>query len=475
MVTTTNQKSSSHYSLQSNPSSRNDSSNTPRRYRGFSTSISSLFLDETIVCPSIAWCGILSSSRTEHLLYVRDERRKVEGLRPPSRFLSVSLGLLMICIMMTYVIWGFGSGSSSSNNSSSAGSYYGNDGNTYSYYNINNNDRKLDSWTMVSSSEQIGYVPHVMRFKDYHRLFWIPLFRMLQNIQYSYQEISTNHIMTMSNTTNIDRRGLQTDIFGNQEVASDIRSILCLLFIVLLAIYGRRKRMLTRFEILRARAADDRMSYGKNVSDVITDGKRCGDICSHALCGLYPVDISKEENIEDRPIQDCMNSSMSMFSSCCFGMCCKMWFQCFSICAVAQEAREVRLLLPPFAQRIDYITHQPFEEYFQNIYMLRKSYKSSFGNDVGGWRTHWGALSILSRRLLLFVIFTTLVIIFTIRFNHLAIFTWADFIILLLTFGQSFLVLGKNLRHSHFSISYFSSYIIYHRKVLFMAYFIKVI
>jgi hypothetical protein len=48
----------------------------PRRYRGFSTSLSSLFLDESIVCGAVSCWGLLLSSRTEHLL---DERNLITG------------------------------------------------------------------------------------------------------------------------------------------------------------------------------------------------------------------------------------------------------------------------------------------------------------------------------------------------------------------------------------------------------------
>jgi hypothetical protein len=425
-------KPPSGHETKSNTSSRGKlSSGTLKRYRGFSTSISSLFLDETIVCPSIAWCGILSSSRTEHLLYIRDERRKVQGLKSPSRILSFALGLLLLCIMLTYVVWGFGNTSSSGySNSSSTGTYYGYD-NSY-------NNRNLKREGAMFNKRKMEYVPHVMRFKDYHDAFWKPVCSMVKDILYQDSSETTNDI---SYTTEDTDRHLQSSIFGNQELASNIRWSLCLLFIILLGIFGRRKRMLTRFALLKARSADDRITYGKAMSNDQQNG-RCGDVCSHSLCGVYPVDNAHEDTNEVEH-QDCMNTAMSTFSSCCFGMCCKVWCQCFSMCAIAQEAREIRLLIPPFVQRMDYITHQPFEEYFRNIYMLRKNYKNSFGHDNGGWRLHLSALSILSRRILIFFVLTTLIIIFTVRFNQLTVFTLADFCILLLTFGQSFVVLGK--------------------------------
>ena len=49
----------------------------PNRYLGFSTSISSLFLDESIVCGALSCCGVILSSRTEHLLNERNIKRGV--------------------------------------------------------------------------------------------------------------------------------------------------------------------------------------------------------------------------------------------------------------------------------------------------------------------------------------------------------------------------------------------------------------
>ena len=47
----------------------------PRRYRGFSMSIPSLFLGKSIVCEALSCCGLLVSAQTEHLLNERNGRR----------------------------------------------------------------------------------------------------------------------------------------------------------------------------------------------------------------------------------------------------------------------------------------------------------------------------------------------------------------------------------------------------------------
>jgi len=84
----------------------------PLRYRGFSTSISSLFLDESIVCGAISCCGLLLSSRTEYLLNERNVKRgltrrgtKQGGSRAPSRILGVSLVVTIVLVVVSYVVW----------------------------------------------------------------------------------------------------------------------------------------------------------------------------------------------------------------------------------------------------------------------------------------------------------------------------------------------------------------------------------
>jgi len=79
-----------------------------RRYRGFSTSISALFEDETILCGAISCFGLLLSSRTEHLLQQRNQRRGVTAERTPSYILSVALLIVIILVSMSYLVFGNG-------------------------------------------------------------------------------------------------------------------------------------------------------------------------------------------------------------------------------------------------------------------------------------------------------------------------------------------------------------------------------
>mmetsp|Transcript_16382 Transcript_16382/g.31027 ORF Transcript_16382/g.31027 Transcript_16382/m.31027 type:complete len:931 (-) Transcript_16382:112-2904(-) len=428
-----------------------------KRYRGFSTSISSLFLDETIVCPSAAWCGILSSCRTEHLLHVRNKKRKVlvnqeeveKEFHGPSRILAICLLSTLVAIVITYVIWGFGSTSSFQTSN-----YYVNDNNYYNGY----DNRGLAYVIEKEHPRHDLYnhrIPNVMRFKDYRDRFWLPLETMAKDILFQGQQQLDHKDDSEQLQQQRYLLGGRTNFWNDQQVASNIRSILWVAFFLVLGIFGRRRRMKTRYAVLKARMEDDKAYYGvssssggsirnirrmrffKSGSKMERESKYDG-ACSHTLCGCYPVD-TVEESADEEP--DCVNLSFRKLFSLCCGICCRLWFQCLSICALAQEAREARLLLPPKDQRVDYLTHQPFEEYYKDVYLLRQHWKSSHDKKYS-WKSHFAALSKLSRYILATFIFATLIIIVTERLNPLAVFSWADACVLMMTFIQSFIVLG---------------------------------
>lgn len=76
----------------------------------------------------------------------------------------------------------------------------------------------------------------------------------------------------------------------------------------------------------------------------------------------------------------------------CKVMCCgciSSWCQCFGICAIAQEDRELQLMLTKEELQIDYITFQLFDEYYGHILRLKEEKIQSF-------RQHFASLSKLS-------------------------------------------------------------------------------
>lgn len=432
-------------SVQSSTTGKARSKVTIQRFRGFSTSISSLFLDEQVVCGAVSWFGLLASSRTEHLLNVRNASRRIthsEGHRAPSKILSMALFFSVILVSVTYTIWGFGGVYDETN--------YTDDG-----------YRKLEQANKWSLFPSYG----LMKVHDNSSL-WVPLKRMikhglpnkqtseanderkLEDYNYNENQYYENENQYYENEGNSDN-GQITSWQDNQDLASNIRTFICLAFLLLLGVVGRRRRMRTRYAIIRARLQDDRIYHGgARLTPAV--GSRSENqydgACSHTLCGCYPIDTLQEDT-EDvtRTKEDCVNTCFSFLSAACCGNRLKCWAQCGSVCALAQEAREARLLLATKLQRLDFITHQPFIEYYEDIYYLRRSNKGMLGSDIKnkGLGPHIRALSTLSRYILLLFITVTAVIILTERLNPRANFHWGDAFVLLMTFLQSFVVLGE--------------------------------
>ena len=387
-------------------------------------------------------------------MHLRNRRKKVntelKKFQGPSRILGIWFLFSVGGIVLTYIIWGFGSV-----HEENGYKYY-----DYGYY----YDRKLNG-----NGDELAFkqqrVPNVMTFEDYRQRFWIP-FEMVANDILQHNQQPQKPSTTLWEHS--QHRSLEEENFWtNQEIASNIRSIFCISFFLVLGIFGRRRRMKTRFAVLRARLEDDKVYYGTTLSPNSRrkrGNRRSGRMdredkydgaCSHNLCGCYQVDNNEkdddpedeDQNTHGREKEDCMNWGFAKLSSAFCGVCCNVWIQCFSICALAQEAREVRLLVPPRDQRVDYITHQPFEEYFKDVHFLRRKWKSNgvlkSGEGYGGWKSHLGALSKLSRYILITFLSVTAVIILTERVNPQAIFSWGDAFVLIMTFVQSFIVLGE--------------------------------
>jgi hypothetical protein len=518
-------------------------STTILRYRGFSTSIKNLFLDEGLVCASMGCFGLILSNRTEHLLQLRNDRRGVKWGRNssrrtlPSRIVAYALLLTLILIGITFVIWGFGSdsnnsnpfafnsynngGSSSSSNSNSGNYNYDDDGdgdganqnqNQNSNYNddggnddanynadgninddagnynddggynnddANNNDDGADDWNYYNNGgrqldpqitedslhsykkRQQHRVNGIFKIRDMKESLWEPAIDFLSDEWYRpYQERHLEDYVDDNYNYNDDNSG--TSGSSKRDMASDLRISLAFTFLIVLGILGRRRRMRTRYYLVRARAQEDHLFYASSG----TGTKRVGfqdsredqyeGACSHTLCGCYPTDPPREgDEIEDevqvnddgvsqrkkKPHnEDCIGRGFNCLLGFCCGFVCKCWFQCLSICALAQEAREMRLLVPTRFQRVDYITHQPFHEYQKEVNDLRRGWMGKT-RKKSGIMPHFNALSRLSRYILVISVSLTSIIAATLFFNPRASFSWPDIIILSATFLQSFLVL----------------------------------
>jgi hypothetical protein len=536
------------------PSHRKDEapSTTILRYRGFSTSTKSLFLDEALVCASMGCFGLILSNRTEYLLQLRNDRRGVQWGRSssrrtlPSRIVAYALLLTLLLIGITFVVWGFGSnnggnpfantwynsGGSGTTSKGSGGSsnnqnlddawnggnfyddvnandnaynddgnnnddgnknvddgannnyyynngyqqqQYDNDGNNgdnyngasdYYYTNFNATNNNGGRQLGRSSNKRHHPVNGVFKVRDMKEGLWEPAIDFLSDEWYRpFQErqVLLHDTRTLQNGRSRSYGSTNgSETARRRDLAADLRFSFIIAFLIVLGVLGRRRRMRTRYYLVRARAQEDHLFYASSGTGI----KRVGfqdsredqyeGACSHTLCGCYPVDPPREgDEIEDevqvgdegvsqrkkKPHhEDCVGRGFNCLLGLCCGFVCKCWFQCLSICALAQEAREIRLLVPTRFQRVDYITHQPFHEYQKDVNDLRKGWLGK-SRKKSGIMPHFNALSRLSRYILSLSVFVTLLIVFTLLFNPRASFSWPDAVILLATFLQSFLVI----------------------------------
>ena len=506
--------------LPSNATSNSVDVKTILRYRGFSTSVKSLFLDEPLVCASMGCFGLILSNRTEYLLQIRNERRGMLNPRRtsasrklPSRIVAYGLILTILLMFLTFLIWGFGTGHGLASeyyqgydyyDESEAGGdagYY-NENNNYGGYddNVNNGDgynndyynQQYDDYagggnddgngnqrlmrilqknlTMSQDTRFFHSANGIFKLRDTHERLWIPVMDFVKDEWYRDGE-------WVQSSEGIQRREQSSsyyDVVGDaqqeaeytihqRDIGSTARVVLLFAFLLLLGILGRRRRMRTRFYLVRARAQEDHLYYAssdvgasKKVAFDSTRENQYEGACTHTLCGCYPIDDTAEDGEDGEQVEvtddgifrrkkkryneDFVARGFNCFMASCCGVLCRCWFQCLSICALAQEAREIRLLLPPRYQRIDFITHQPFHEYEQKLTDLRLGFMGLIQMEKG-FAPHYQALSRLSRYIVVIGTLAIFALSMTLLFNPRAAFSWQDAVVLAATFLQSFLVL----------------------------------
>ena len=499
------------------------------RFRGFSTSIQSLFLDESLVCASMGCFGLLLSQRTEFLLDVRNRQRGLtrrsgnkSAHRHPSRLVAYALFAFLILMGFTFIVWGFGTNNAvqevfegdydileddnqvyyqsndddgryinddaaddaaandDGNQGDDGGNYQGDDGNynqgddggnqgddggnqgddaNYQADDGNQNDDANANYADDAANNGDDYyndddggrrelrvhrITGICKIREYKEHLWDPAIELVKREWYRD-----------------DRRVLSSSSASERDVGSTTRLVLALMFLLILGIVGRRRRMRTRYAIVRARAQEDNLYYAAGIAAKVesTEDNYEG-ACSHTLLGCYPVDASDDPDVQNdegeeegaegddesgkskkkRKHQDCVSRSFECFTDAFCGVVCKCWFQFFSICALAQEAREIRLLVPPKYQRVDYVTHQPFSEYQTSVNDLRRGWMGKT-RKKSGVMPHIQALSRLSRYILIGFSSTVAAVLLTLLFNPRASFSLADAIVTMATFLQSFLVL----------------------------------
>ncbi|OEU05896.1 hypothetical protein FRACYDRAFT_257625 [Fragilariopsis cylindrus CCMP1102] len=172
--------------------------------------------------------------------------------------------------------------------------------------------------------------------------------------------------------------------------------------------------------------------YGDGAHDIFGCARSNTGLCCHRyrserLIGRSAVDVDtnddgnnnddEEDEEEENQVGFCLGAWRFLAKLCC-GLLCGCNLQLFGMCAIAQEQRYLKEVLPSSTERPDlwqrdYITMQPWSEYYPAILRLRLSYQSNFCS-------HLKAMSTLSRRILTtavtFVVFISLMVLLPVRF-----------------------------------------------------------
>jgi RsiW-degrading membrane proteinase PrsW (M82 family) len=210
------------------------------------------------------------------------------------------------------------------------------------------------------------------------------------------------------------------------------------ILVVALLMRGRLARMKLRREVMRR-------IYENRESEVATEDFLSAynrDICCAEMscCGCYANDVtyildnSVEEELEDTPQPDFCTRLFQNLGSICCGACCQCWCQCCGMCAIGQEEREISALVPKDRQLVDYITFEPFVEYYTRIVELRQNASHSF-------QAHVRAISKLSKKLLfsLGIALLLLTVLALLRVDKQ--FEIGNMLVLVATLLQAFLIL----------------------------------
>lgn len=125
--------------------------------------------------------------------------------------------------------------------------------------------------------------------------------------------------------------------------------------------------------------------------------EKCNICCATAPFGCVPKDAIVDPSGTAAPLQnndatDLCQVLFKTLSCLCCGGCCNCWCQCLGLCAIAQEDHELQRMLPKAKFEVDYITFQPFSEYFPKLEALRQ-------DKVNNLLTHFSTLSQLSTHL----------------------------------------------------------------------------
>ena len=168
-----------------------------------------------------------------------------------------------------------------------------------------------------------------------------------------------------------------------------------------------------------------------------------GAHCCWSLCYRHDYDFIDETGLinngrigsdnNDNVPEDDFCTYLWDYLSGIFWCCGGCWCQCFGICALAQEEREVNRLTGNEEPKIDYLTMQPYTEYYPAIVNLRNNQNAS------PW-AHMRALSELSSKMLKNVGGVLILLLIFAMSDVDKAFSWENLGVLLMTLGQAFFI-----------------------------------
>jgi hypothetical protein len=208
-------------------------------------------------------------------------------------------------------------------------------------------------------------------------------------------------------------------------------------YLVFLVINARLQRRKTRKEIMmklyteQASARGDQVNPNEMVQ--FLHQRRLDIINAHSSFSCcYAQDLPLDNvGFGDEMEGDFCTQLWDCLSKTCCSACCGCWCQCCSACAIAQEEREIERLTGNVEPKMDYITFQPYADYFPTIENLKEQ-------QIGSFVQHVKAISELSVKLLKNLAAALVILVLLALSDIDKNFTFANMIVLLLTISQAF-------------------------------------
>ena len=211
-------------------------------------------------------------------------------------------------------------------------------------------------------------------------------------------------------------------------------------YLIFLGVRGRIEKRKTRREIMmklyRERASARGEQVDPNQMAQYVHHHRLDVIRAHSAYSCcyaqdYPVDDNGISGFDDEVDGDFCTRLWDCLSKTFWSACCGCWCQCYSACAIAQEEREIERLTGNVEPKMDYITFEPFADYFPAIEHLNENQSYSF-------KQHAKAISMLSVKLLKNLAGVLVILVLFALSDIDKNFTIANMIVLLLTLFQAF-------------------------------------